>query len=163
MCETDNKINEISNKFNNVIYLNNSKYKYGSFNILGTTLWSNYLMIKDHTKYRLNNPELSNKTFTTKFHQNVEWLKNNISKNSIILTHYPPSKQMVNSNIYKDPYSHKLVADAQFLIKPPVKIWLSGHIHIVKQTKINNVLCGINADTNLIKIIDLEKIDFCKS
>jgi len=140
--QINDKIYNITSKYNNVNFLNNQSINFDNHTILGTTLWSD---IK-YMRYNYDNKLI-------KLHSDSSlWLKNtlkNVDKNAIVLSHYLPSyKLIVNQyakfSIYKKDHD-RFASNLDDIISNPVKIWLCGHSHVTYEIYINNVFVGINS------------------
>lgn len=152
MQEINDIIITLTLKYNNVHYLNNSKYLIDNHLILGTTLWSKGV----------------NSTIDLLYKNSVDWLenniKNNLNKDIVVLTHYLPSYQMIIPKYHMHNTQYKYASHLDYLINPPVRAWLCGHSHCQLDKYINGVYCGINTlgypheaidNGNLIKILEL--------
>lgn len=154
--DVDLKITEITTKFNNVFYLNNSYYDLENYRILGTTLWSHVdkppiKIMGDDIKIKNDNQNLTYKKINKLHFNSKSWLSNNISNSNkplIVLTHHLPSYNLIidkYQNSKYNEYFNRFASNMDDYIKPPVKFWLCGHSHCNYETIINNVYCGINA------------------
>lgn len=136
MNDIDNMIMNITNKYNNVTYLNNKKSMIDNYLILGTTLWSN------------NTKTIPNHKINSLHKECLYWLKNNIKHHSnekiIVLSHYLPSYQLVIPKYHNYNPKFQYASNLDYLIKPPIKAWLCGHSHCQIEKYINGVYCGIN-------------------
>ena len=151
VLDVDNKIQDISNKFSNVEFLNQTCSNFEHNKIFGTTLWA------DGFKYweQENNHHLREfgKFVHNKHKNDVRWLRNNIhskinvNKNLIIMTHYLPSYQLITPKFKEFDNLDRFATNIEYLMKPPVKYWLCGHSHCKYETDINGVMCGINSFT----------------
>ena len=136
--ETDNQINYLVNKFHNITYLNNTKTKIDSYDIIGSTLWSN--VIDDPN----NNTVIQNKFFH--YHSMKEIDKLLTDKPTIMLTHYLPSYQLIHPDFVHYPmyYKSRYASDLDHMCKDNVKAWLYGHSHKHVGMFINNTYCSSN-------------------
>ncbi len=131
--KTDQIISEISLKFKNINFLNNSQTHLGQYMILGTTLWSN---AKIHQNY---------------YENSIKWLENKINITDgplIILTHHLPSFKLIVPEYMTKEYEavrDRYASNLDHLMTDKVKVWLCGHSHCIHEIKINNTLCAINA------------------
>ena len=131
--DVDNKITNITDKFSNIEFLNNTQTQLNEYTVVGSTLWTE----------GVNN---------TEFKKSVNYLKDVITKDNnnkkIILTHYIPSFKL-NTKYFKNPkydsIRYRFASNLEYLIKDPVKFWLCGHSHCNINMYINDIYCGINA------------------
>lgn len=155
--DIDNMIMNLTNRYNNIYYLNNSTAMLDDHLVLGSTLWCN------HPK----NPKIVDEHNIC-----LDWLKNELNntsnnQNKIVLTHYLPSYKLIapqyQTSKYK-PFQNRFATDLDYLIKHPIQAWLCGHSHCQLQIYINNVYCGINClgrpneynnTKNIIRILEL--------
>ncbi len=130
--EVNEQILKNCGKLHNIEYLNDSETKLDNFVVLGATLWSPFSCSFLHQR-------------------TVKWLDNSINENTatkIVLTHYMPSFKLIVPKYQTPEYDkirNRYASDLNYLIKPPVRVWLCGHSHCTYETHINGVLCGINA------------------
>lgn len=155
--EIDNLINDITFKYNNIIYLNNSKYLLDkTVNIIGCTLWSNIpnykydeciKVIGDFENIYYNNKKITPNMINKMHNISKKYIIDNIDKNkiNIILTHHCPSYKFLHKKFMNNKYNYAFVSELDYIIKPPIKVWLSGHSHGNTFNIINGVICGINA------------------
>ncbi len=133
----DDKIKDIISSFNNVYYLNNDKYEFLNYTILGTTLWSK--LIKP-----INYKNVTMEEMNHKHEECCKYLKNNIVKNTIVLSHYLPSYKLIIDK-YKHCNNNDRYASNIDFLHLPIKYWLCGHSHCIIEMNINGVMCCINA------------------
>jgi predicted phosphodiesterase len=138
------------NNLFNITFLDNIYEDYNGYRFVGTTLWSklpenptkkinDFNCIKDMTVEKYN-----------KFHKDSVKLIEEIIEDSkdlpiIMLTHHIPSYTLIDEK-YKtptmEPYNMYFASELDYLIKPPIKLWLYGHTHSESDTIINGVrLC----------------------
>lgn len=156
--ETEDKISEITGKYSNICYLNNSSYRLGEYDILGTTLWhntteesSNIRIENIRNEYIWKDKRMNYSAIQEIYNNSRRWLVKNIYKDNrkkIVLTHYLPSYKLIHpmyqSDMYNEHY-YKYANDLDHIIKYPVTHWLCGHSHSRLGVDINGVFCGINA------------------
>jgi len=148
IIDTNNKLQEITKNYDNIFFLNNSYYKLDDCIIVGSTLWSD---IDDSVK--LNDFNCI-KNFTHNHYRNLhyesvkylsEFIKNT-NEPIIVLTHHFPTFKMIDSKYYKYGISNTgFYSKLDYLIKPPIKYWISGHSHTTKTIEYNNVNLLCNA------------------
>ena len=148
MEQIDDKIKSITIKFGNIQYLNNNKINIGKTTIIGTTLWSN--IEEKSWNERPSDISIKNitwKKYNDKHTESVRYLKDNIVKDSVILTHHLPSFQLIIDK-YKTtryiPYNSRYATDLEYLMSKNIKFWLCGHSHCQIEKIIGNTFCGIN-------------------
>jgi predicted phosphodiesterase len=146
--DTNNEINTICNKYNNVYFMNNRSIDFSlgdnnNYKIHGTTLWS-----KTNSYYNYNN--MNSNLHNSLHNMSVKYLEENIDphKKNIVLTHYMPSYSLIADKYKNDAsFSNKLeryATNLDHMFKEHILCWLCGHSHHLKITKINNVYCGLN-------------------
>lgn len=135
-------IKNICDSFDNIHFLNQSTWTYNDILIAGSTLWCNPILKKSKPEYLEHILEHQRQLY---------WLttiiKNNPNKKIIVLTHFVPSKQLIEPCYVK--YGEYAVSwfatDLENLIQSPIRAWLCGHSHSVINTNINGVYCGLNS------------------
>jgi predicted phosphohydrolase len=140
--DVDNKIRDIITQFPNITFLNNNKYEFSNYTILGTTLWS---CINKVSSKKMGDDTIS-------CHNNsVKWLESQIDasdKKIIVLSHHLPSYKLIIDKYRKNryvPYHDRFASHLDYLMRDPIKVWLCGHSHSVNEMNINGVHCAINA------------------
>lgn len=159
MDATDNQIIDVTSRFTNVYFLNNTSYQLDSFTLLGTTLWSKINRSNrdqnnrcgDHANIRYRDINITVDDINSLHDKAVRWLKSEISKceKAIVLSHHLPSYQLIVPKYQKPRYwrvKDRFASHLDYLIKPPVMAWLCGHSHCKVEMKINGVYCGINVE-----------------
>jgi predicted phosphohydrolase len=136
MIETNKKIEEICNLYDNIYFLNNKTFKYEGILFIGTTLWS--LIPEDYTVYdqlsSMNDFKLI-KEFTLEeyrklFINNVKFIKNNLEENSIIITHHAPSMKCIAEEYKYDKVNCCFASDLdELFMNNKVIGWIYGHTH----------------------------------
>lgn len=136
MIETNKKIEEICDLYDNIHFLNNKTFKYEGILFIGTTLWS--LIPEDYTVYNqlssMNDFKLI-KEFTLEeyrklFINNVKFIKNNLEENSIIITHHAPSMKCVAEEYKYDKVNCCFASDLdELFMNNKVIGWIYGHTH----------------------------------
>lgn len=151
--EINYEINNNITKHNNLHFLNNSKYKFMEYEILGSVLWSYpksnlHNSIDFNNIYYKKNQKFNPKIMRKLFYNNKLWLEKNIKNNNnpkIILTHYLPSYQFTKKYKKYIKVESIFASDLEYLINDPVKIWIFGHTHDIFTRNLNNVTCSVNA------------------
>lgn len=160
---TDNEIEKIVAKFENIKFLNNKHYELNDeYVLLGTTLWSSIsgehncfvaencindyktIYYSDKNDLKLVTPEYTNSLYE----KNVKWLKENLAKyNSrkiIVMSHHLPSHKMITPKFIGSPTNCCFASNLDDLISPNIKYWLCGHTHDNVDIMINNCRCIVN-------------------
>ncbi|XWV24789.1 metallophosphoesterase-like protein [Tupanvirus deep ocean] len=167
--EFDQKLEELCNQFDNIVYMNNKTYDLDGIKIIGSTLWSN--VPPDHREYisrALNdyhlikkksseNDTLENITIddTNQWNANdimfIEKELNNTNNSCIIMTHHAPlfsddsEKKYTADPIYlNSKNNYAFHNNLEHLLKPPVYAWLYGHTHYASKFKKNDVIIATN-------------------
>lgn len=167
-------IKDFIGQFPNIKLLDNEVYEEDKTVFLGTTLWSEAIIkskapneaSKQFEDYYRNYEYQRMEFFSygkdqafrqrNEFYRNCEWLRENIEKyremEKIILTHYSPTSLLMEESYrkkgneyiswYSVPENSSYIED---MINKNIRYWICGHIHNVKEIKINNLLCCVNA------------------
>ena len=153
--EVDQLIEKICHK-EGCIYLNRKIVQLGNIFFIGCTLWSE---IPEDSKpavmARLNDMryiDYGGSTLTVddynKLHQqDLKFISDSLNKISkmdnkakvVVITHHAPSIKMNNEKYLSDPLSKAYATDLEYLMEDPISIWINGHTHLVRETKINDV------------------------
>nr|QBK91623.1 MAG: calcineurin-like phosphoesterase [Pithovirus LCPAC302] len=155
MSDMENKIRSICDLFKNVTYLNTDKIIIGRTKFIGCTLWSDTSNICEKAKGAMNDYKyiyVKHGKFKktrkikpleiSKIHRYMRfWIEKEIKLDNryddiIVLTHHPPSFSMLDIN---DVYSPCYGSNCEYLLKEPVKYWISGHTHSCKSVEINDI------------------------
>jgi predicted phosphohydrolase len=136
IIETDKKIEEICNSYDNIHFLNNKTFRYEGILFIGTTLWSSI------PKYYTINNQLSSmndfkliKDFTLEeqrnlFIKNVKFIKDNLEENTIIITHHAPSMRCIAEEYKYDKVNCCFASDLdELFMNDKVIGWIYGHTH----------------------------------
>lgn len=119
--------------------------------VLGCTLWSRVsetqrptvgCFLADYRYIKDWSVSMNNATHT----RHVDWLEQNIeaagreNKSVIILTHHAPTFKGTCAPMHRQsPLSSAFATDLEYLMKPPVVAWASGHTHWSYEQVINGV------------------------
>jgi predicted phosphohydrolase len=176
MKDIENKIYEISKKFNNVIFLNNDFYEIGDYLFIGSTLWSrlpckkNRYMLDKYEKINdfkfIYNEKNKNITYDDydNFHQkSIDFinkvLDENKNKKIILLTHHLPTFHLIHKK-YKN-YSSNIyfASDLDHIIfNNHILCWICGHTHMKMNITLGKTKLLINPigypGENIIDIIN---------
>jgi len=147
------KLEEIETE--NLFLLDNNKINIDGIDFIGSTLWT--YIPKNHENYITNcisdyktiytdideklTPEVSNI-----IHNNdVEFLKDNITSDCVIITHHLPTDLLIDSKykIYGE-LNHAFYTNLEHIFTDKIKLWVCGHTHTPKKCEINNIKCIAN-------------------
>lgn len=135
----------------NVYHLDNEYIHIDGYKIIGSTLWtdlSNPIIgntcqqqMNDYRSIRLGEGSYRNINVndTTKWNQeSVKFLKENINKDSIVVTHHNPldvfnkPRSIINGTVSNvNPLDYAFYANQEDLLQLEPKMWISGHTHDV--------------------------------
>jgi predicted phosphohydrolase len=161
--ETDNLIEEICGKYDNVFFLNNKMHFIEEYNlhIIGSPLWTDVdknlkqyelYSYNDFSKIYSNKDTKLNLQYLDDMHIQskdfiIESLENikDLNSNVIIMTHHMPSYQLINDK-YKNFKLNSLFASNldDLIEKYKINYWLCGHSHMSNKIKINNTQLMLN-------------------
>lgn len=140
----------------NLHYLNKTAFDLDqSFVILGCTLWSHVIdrqrlmvlsMLADNHHITRWSVQRNNEVHAAE----LEWLVSAIAtveaagKKAIVLTHHAPSCHGTSAPEHaSSPISSAFGSNLEYLLKPPVVLWMFGHTHYSSDQQINGVrLCS---------------------
>jgi len=140
------------------IFLNQNSYKIGNLKFLGCTLWSHIPPedminlkngLNDFNKIKINNHLLTVDQYNELHQDHLSWLHselNNVTPDEsvIIITHHAPSYQMIQAKYQNDKLNKGFVTNLEYMFKPPIIAWFSGHTHNSVTVTINNIECSSN-------------------
>lgn len=135
-----------------VHFLENEVVVINGYRFLGCTLWTGFNCLGDDLRhlalhkgqneisdFSLIRKENGEKPFRaldalSKFNESYKWLKSELSKENsaktVVVTHFPPSRQARHQKIEEDLLSAYFQADCEPLIKEfQPALWLYGHNH----------------------------------
>ncbi len=160
IIDTNNKINEIVSKYNNVFFLNNSVYidEKEKIKIIGTTLWSYISLdeyyiaskyINDYKNIKYNGKQLAPYMTNIFFEQNKEFIIKEVHNTKkdykiIVVSHHLPTYKLINDKYISHPLNCCFASNLDNIIKPPIKAWICGHSHQFNEIDLNNVKCVLN-------------------
>jgi predicted phosphohydrolase len=136
IIETNKKIEEICESYNNIHFLNNKVFKHEGILFIGTTLWS--LIPEHYTVYdqlsSMNDFKLIKdfklEEYRKLFINNVKFIKNNLEENSIIVTHHAPSMRCIAEEYKYDKVNCCFASDLdELFMNDKVIGWIYGHTH----------------------------------
>ena len=125
------RIKEIENKYNNVLYLTNKRTTIKTVNIYGATLWYPY----DPSNYqyeRLMNDIHYIPDLTKWCYEEHECTKNLIKATKdidVLVTHHLPSKKLINKVFKYSPLNRFFVGELGDLDEYSPHLYLFGHSH----------------------------------
>lgn len=137
-------------------YLNKTVFDLDqNYVILGCTLWSHVLgrqrlmvlsMLADSHHITRWSVTLNNEVHAAE----LEWLRSEIAKvkasgrQALVLTHHAPSCRGTSAPEHiNSPISSAFGSDIEYLLKPPIVLWMFGHTHYSSDQHINGVrLCS---------------------
>ena len=153
----------------NVDVLISSAVVHGGVRFLGTTLWTDFRLYGEssemesmmYAKKNMNDYKLIktstgrhaiNPFYTKTAHDvAVAWLKIELARpfdgKTVVVTHHAPTSQMLNPHFWKkknDALSPAYASNLDYLINPPINLWVSGHTHHSTIQMVNNVACVSN-------------------
>ena len=122
-----------------------------NFVILGCTLWSHVTtqqrlmvnsMVADHRYITNWSVKRNNQVHAAE----LEWLESAIAqvkqagKQAIVMTHHAPACHGTSAPEHENsPISSAFGTDLEYLLKPPVVLWMFGHTHFSSNQQINGV------------------------
>ena len=157
MDKTDDKMNEMIRKFNNVHSLKNAIIETENITFVGCTLWSRILKEPVHRKGDEHNIKINNKNVNwhdlNRVHSyDLHWLTNMLQNHTIrpivVVTHHIPTYKLLHPKYNVDQYKDNLdryYTDLEHLIKPPIVAWICGHSHCTMNMELNGVHLYLNA------------------
>lgn len=129
----DNILRNLENKVSNFTYLNNDRKTVSGLNFIGATLW--FEKTDDALRYKLALNDFRcivdcDPMVFDKYIESVQFLKNNIQKDDIVITHHLPTYKSVAPTYKNSPYNCFFACNLDYLIldKKPA-LWLHGHTH----------------------------------
>ena len=152
ISDTNNQLSEISKKYKNVYFLNNSFYELDDCIIVGSTLWSDIddsVKLNDFVCIKNDSTQFTHNEYKNLHFESVKYLNEtlqNQKKPVIMLTHHFPTFKMIDPMYYK----YKILntgfySNLDYLIKNPIKYWISGHSHTTITKEYNGVHLICNA------------------
>lgn len=136
----DDKIIEL--ELNNVYFLNKTSVQIDGYNIVGTTMWSNISKEHEQTIVQCVNDynhifddelkRITTEHINTLHKDQLNWLKNNISDNTIVITHHLPTSHLSHEKYSKyNSISSSIWTDLtdENIYSNKIKLWICGHTH----------------------------------
>jgi predicted phosphohydrolase len=169
--ETNEKIQNITDKYDNIHFINNKVIEMNNTYILGCTLWSNLISLNSDSKiigddlniYKSEKEGILGKTGFMELHKkDVHWLSGVLKqcdesnsqklkkdkKKVIVVTHHLPTFKLLHKkykNQRAEPYLDRFYSNLDHLVKPPIRAWIGGHSHCNMKVYMNGVFLGISA------------------
>ncbi len=129
MAEIDEEIDEMAAECGNVHVLRAGRsFQVGNYDVIGSTLWS-FTMGRSWRQVERNSRFLNE---VQDLHMRITQARRPL----IVLTHYAPSFQV-------SPYLG-WASNSDFLLRDPVKVWICGHTHVVRDVRLHGVRLLIN-------------------
>jgi hypothetical protein len=130
-------------KFSNLYILDRSCITIGDIVIAGCTFWSD---IGDNffPKFRVRIHNLLPKTFKYYHERDIAFIKavkhesERNNKKLIIVSHYAPSKLLLNPMHDNDPFNYLYASNTDYLVENGISCWLYGHTHYNKDVFLGN-------------------------
>jgi predicted phosphohydrolase len=157
MDRTDDQIDLVVNRFNNVHLLKNAVVEADNITFIGCTLWSKILKEPVNRRGDEHNIMIDGRNVTwndlNRLHSDdVQWLTTALqkynSKRTVVVTHHIPTYKLLHPYYdvpkYKNDHD-RFYTDLEHLIKPPIKVWIAGHSHCVMGIELNGVSLQINS------------------
>lgn len=151
--EADNLIAQVCAEHpGKLLYLNKTAFNFDqNYAILGCTLWSHvtpqqrlmvYSMVADHRYITEWSVTRNNEVHAAE----LEWLQSAIAqleqagKQAIVMTHHAPTCHGTSAPEHENsPISSAFATGLEYLLKPPVVLWMFGHTHFSSDQQINGV------------------------
>ncbi|EFA78961.1 hypothetical protein PPL_08429 [Heterostelium album PN500] len=166
--EINIELDKLCAQFKNVHFLNNKTFQLDEFKIIGSTLWSHVpessrqAVARGLNDYRLigvsdpitNERRPASVADTNQLHKRaVQFIERELQNatNCILLTHHAPLYSMPRENKYlcsphylDSDINSAFHTDLNFLVKPPVLLWIYGHTHYTSKFIHNGVVIASN-------------------
>jgi hypothetical protein len=143
----------------NYYFLEKEKVTIGGINFIGTTLWTDLDKGRGAAFAQMNMPDypyilkLENGRAETivaqdtidEFEKNVLFLKDNVNKGDVIVTHHMPSYSLVAKQFVGNALTDAFATNLDdFILDYEPGLWLFGHTHIGCDKIIGNTRCVCN-------------------
>jgi predicted phosphohydrolase len=144
-------------KYDNIYLLDNSYYELDEIVIIGSTLWSeitdtfdlnDFTKIHEYDETKKRKYGLSKDTFNKLHSESVDFLIetiNKFDKKIIIMTHFPPIREMTSDPKYEDQseniknyFASDILLDTK-INKKNIICWIFGHTHYSTDFKLNKI------------------------
>jgi predicted phosphodiesterase len=142
-----NTIKNISKIKSNFIFLDKGIISnIEGYKVIGCTLWSNidkyaYNQMNDRKYIKLNGKNITIDDFINMHNEDKKWIEDNTDHNTIVMTHYIPSYNLIHE-LYKKPeyksINSAFASDLDELIYKS-RLWIYGHTHKSSDIMFDNV------------------------
>ena len=136
MYQLFHKLKILENTFDNLYVLNREILKIGNYCFIGCILWTNCPEEKEFPKFRVKIHAFSKSKYNRFNQGDIKFLQNSIKQSHsenlkpIVITHYPPSKILLNKRCRNDEYNYLYYNNLDdMLTKNMINIWICGHLH----------------------------------
>jgi predicted phosphodiesterase len=152
MLEVIESIRQINKEKPNFIFLEKGIISdLESYKVIGCTLWSHadreaFQYMNDKNFIKINDKKLERLKLIELHKEDKKWIKNNVDKNTIVMTHHLPSFNLIHpdyQNFEFEKYNSAYASECDDLIKK-AKIWINGHTHKASDKILYNTRCICN-------------------
>lgn len=158
--KTRHKIGDELEPFKNVHYLVNEKITLDGVDFLGCTLWTDMDngdpllmvnasgMMNDFRKIRTNHYQgrFTPKVWLSEHEKSKNFLINNMTKNSVVITHHLPSMKSIDPKYkHMERMNHLYASDLEWMMTAyQPQLWIHGHTHCNMDYMVDNtrVVCN---------------------
>ena len=162
ISEIDSHIGYLTQKYENVTFLNNTTELYEGILFAGTTLWSDLTALRtEKTRwydfndfneiYYTDEERLTTATYQELHNKSVAWLLATLKQTApeqpiIVLTHHLPTYRAIHPSYGDSPYNFLFASHLDNIFKEHSNIscWFAGHTHKDVDMYINNTRLVIN-------------------
>lgn len=145
------RLEEMSAKIPNFLFLNNKCVQIGNVRFAGSTLWSNFDLHHNPVEFTrsiglwINDFALIRKSTTHRFSPTDCWRLNEVSRHflkniitrtnanrdskTVIVTHFCPSPKSIHSRYKDDPMTPYFCCNCEDYMLSNVPLWIHGHTH----------------------------------
>jgi predicted phosphohydrolase len=121
------------------------------YKVIGCTLWSHldkeaFQYMNDKNFIKINDKKINREDIIKIHKEDKIWIKNNIDKNTIVMTHHLPSFNLIHpeyQNVKFERRNTAYASDCDDLIKK-AKTWIYGHTHKASDKLLYDVRCICN-------------------
>ena len=156
ITKSEEKFRTNIKSYKNLYFLNKDKIVIDGISFIGACLWTNSvndpfaytIYYKNMSDYHIiqNEGKLLKPSVTSFINSShIEYLKENIEENSIVITHHAPTHLSVASRFKNDQLNAFFYNDlAELILDTKPKIWIHGHTHDSFDYKIGTtrVICN---------------------
>ena len=122
-----------------------------NYKVIGCTLWSHpdrdgYLYMNDKNFIKINDKLINRKDIINLHKDHKKWIKDNIDKNTIVMTHHLPSYNLIHQNFHNyefEKYNSAYASDCDDIVKKAY-LWIYGHTHKASDIILYNTRCICN-------------------